>query len=142
MASEKRAPAKKRRITTPSAWESPESGTWSNCFVVGDQVIIAGMVARAPDGKLVGGSDPYEQSVAAFENMRGFIEAAGGKMDDIVKINVYLTDIRHRPAFVKARRKFFSGDYPAAVVIGNVTLASPELLVEIDGWGFIGASAQ
>jgi 2-iminobutanoate/2-iminopropanoate deaminase len=99
------------------------------------------MVARAPDGALLGGSDPYEQSVSAFENMRRFIEAAGGTMDDIVKINVYLTDIRHRPAFLKARRMFFSRDFPAAVVIGNVTLASPELLVEIDGWGFIGAGA-
>jgi 2-iminobutanoate/2-iminopropanoate deaminase len=133
-------PPKKRRITSPLVYESPEPGTWSNCLVVGHQLILAGMVARAVDGSLVGGCDPYDQSVAAFENMRAFVEAAGARMDDIVKINVYLTDIRHRPAFMKARRKFFTEDFPAAVVIGNVTLASPELLIEIDAWGFVGAS--
>lgn len=132
----------KTRITHPGTWESPEPGTWSNCFLVGDHIILAGMVARAKDGGLVGGSDPYLQSVAAFENMKSLVEAAGAMMDDIVKITVYLTDIRHRPAFLKARRNFFTGDFPASVVIGNVTLASPELLVEIDAWGFIGAGAK
>ena len=46
--------------------------------------------------------------------------------------------MRFRPAFLEARRKFFSGDFPAAVVVGNVTLAAADLLVEIDAWGFIG----
>ena len=40
--------------------------------------------------------------------------------------------------FVAFANKFFTGDFPAAVVIGNVTLASPDLLVEFDAWGFIG----
>lgn len=133
------ASAKKRRVTSSKVPESREPGTWSNCFVVGDQVILAGMVARASDGSLIGAGDPYKQSMAAFQNMRALVEAAGAKMNDIVKINVYLTDIRHRPDFLKARRKFFTGDFPAAVVVGNVTLASPELLVEIDAWAFMGA---
>lgn len=132
----------KKRVTSHTVRESPEAGTWSNCFVVGKQLILAGMVARAKDGSLVGGSDPYEQSVAAFENMQALVEAAGAKMDDVVKINVYLTDMRHRPAFLKARRKFFTGDFPTAVVIGNITLASSDLLVEIDAWGFIGAGGR
>jgi 2-iminobutanoate/2-iminopropanoate deaminase len=135
------ASAKKRRVISPKVHESPEVGTWSNCFVVGNQVILAGMVARASDGSLIGDGDPYEQSVAAFQNMRELVEAAGARMDDVVKINVYLTDIRHRPAFLKARRRFFTGNFPAAVVIGNVTLANPELLVEIDAWAFIGAGS-
>ncbi len=132
--------AKKRRVISAKVPESPEAGTWSNCFVVGDQVILAGMVARGADGSLIGGGDPYKQSLAVFENMRALVEEAGAKMDDIVKINVYLTDIRYRPDFLRARRHFFTGDFPAAVVVGNVTLASAELLVEIDAWAFIGAS--
>src|SRR5438105_4942016 len=120
---------KKQRVISPHVPESKEPQTWSNCFVVGNQVILAGMVARAPDGSLIGGNDPYAQSIAAFENMKTLITTAGAKMDDIVKINVYLTDIRHRLAFLEARRKFFTGDFPAAVVVGNVTLASPDLLV-------------
>ena len=130
--------AKKIRITSPEVYE-PESDMWSMCFLVGDQVIFAGMVAWDKDGSLVGGSDPFEQSVAAFKNMQALIESAGGTMSDIVRITVHLTDIRFRPAFLKARRKFFKGDFPAAVVIGNVTLADSNLLVEIDAFGFIGA---
>lgn len=112
---------------------------WSNCFRVGDQVVFAGMVAWNKDKNLVGGSDPFEQSVAAFNNMQALIIAAGGTMKDILRITVYLTDMQYRPAFLEARRKFFEGDFPAAAVVGNVTLAHPDLLVEIDALGFIGA---
>jgi enamine deaminase RidA (YjgF/YER057c/UK114 family) len=131
------AVAKKKRITSPKVGE-PAPGLWSNCWVVGNQLILAGMVPWDKNGALVGGNDPYAQSIAAFENMKALVEAAGAKMSDLVKINVYLTDMRFRPAFIEARKKFFTGDFPAAVVIGNVTLASPDLLVEFDAWGFIG----
>ena len=129
---------KKIRITSPDVCE-PEAGMWSNCFRVGDQVVFAGMVAWNKDKNLVGGSDPFEQSVAAFNNMQALIIAAGGTMKDILRITVYLTDMQYRPAFLEARRKFFEGDFPAAAVVGNVTLAHPDLLVEIDALGFIGA---
>jgi len=130
--------AKKIRITSPEVCE-PEAGLWSNCYRVGDQVIFAGMVAWDKDKNLVGGGDPFEQSVAAFNNMQALIKAAGGTMKDIVRITVYLTDMAFRPAFLEARRKFFTGDFPAAAVVGNITLAHPDLLVEITGLGFIGA---
>jgi len=129
--------AKKRRVISPKISE-PAEGLWSNCFVVGNQFFLAGMVPWDKDGKLIGGNDPLKQSIATFENMKHQVEAAGAKMSDIVKITVYLTDMRFRPAFVEARRKFFSGDFPAAAVVGNVTLAAPDLLVEIDACGFIG----
>ena len=129
---------KKVRITSPKVWE-PEAEMWSNCFVVGNQLILAGMVALDPDHSIVGGDDPFKQSMAAFRNMKNLVEAAGGTMSDIVKITVYLTDMKNRPAFLEARRNFFTGDFPAAAVIGDVTLADPDLLIEIDAWGFIGS---
>src|SRR5262249_17732346 len=121
---------RKVRIRSASVHEEPP-GFWSNCYLVGNQIILAGMVAPDKRGKLVGGSDPYKQTIQAFKNMKALVEEAGGKMDDVVRIEVYLTDMRFRPAFVEARRKFFTGDFPTSAVIGNVTLASPDLLVEI-----------
>ncbi len=132
---------KKIRITSPDVCEA-DAGMWSNCFRVADQVILAGMVAWDEDKNLIGGNDPFEQAVAAFNNMQALITAAGGTMKDIVRITVYLTDMAYRPAFLESRRKFFTGDFPAAAVIGNVTLAHPDLLVEITGLGFIGAGDQ
>jgi enamine deaminase RidA (YjgF/YER057c/UK114 family) len=133
-----RTTPRKRRIVSPKVSE-PDPGLWSNCYRVGDQVFMAGMVAWNAERKLVGGADPYAQSVQAFKNMKALIEAAGGTMRDIVKITCYLTDIRFRPAFVKARRQFFKGNFPCAVVVGSVTLASADLLVEIDAIGIVGA---
>jgi 2-iminobutanoate/2-iminopropanoate deaminase len=128
---------RKTRIISPKVREQ-EPGLWSNCLVVGNQFFLAGMVPWDKDGNLVGGNDPYKQSIATFENMKTLVEAAGAKMSDVVKITCYLTDIRFRLAFVEARKKFFTGDFPAAVVVGNVTLASADLLVEIDAIGIIG----
>ncbi len=132
---------RKRRVTVPSVRE-PEAGLWSQCFVIGDQFYVSGQVVRDELGRLVGASDPLAQSIQALTNLKSFVEAAGAKMDDVIRITVYLTDIRFRPAFIEARRKFFRGDFPGAVLIGNVTLAAPELLVEVDAWGVIGAGAE
>ncbi len=130
--------AVRKRITTPLSGE-PDAEMWSNCFVVGDQVIIAGMTSKDLDGSFRAIGDAYQQTVHCFERMRAYMEAAGGTLHDIVKINIYLTDIRYRPDMVKARKEFFSGDFPPAVVVGNVTLATEEILVEIDAWGILGS---
>ena len=130
--------ARNVRVKSPKVREQPP-GFWSNAFVFGDQFCIAGMVATEPDGSVVGGDDPSEQAMQTFRNIRHMVEAIGAKMDDIVKMTIYLSDIRYRPAMVEARKKFFSGDFPCAVAVGNTTLARAELLIEIDAIGFKGA---
>jgi 2-iminobutanoate/2-iminopropanoate deaminase len=131
---------KRERILTPESHE-PEPGMWSNCFKVGNLVIMAGMASKGLDGKVAHKADPYQQTVFSFRRMKAYVEAAGGTMDDIVKLTCYLTDIRFRPDFVRARKEFFKGDFPPCVVIGNVTLASEEILVEIDAWGIVGSGS-
>ncbi len=127
----------KKRVTSPLVYE-PEEGMWSNCLLVGDQIVLAGMVSLDVDREIVGENDAYVQSVQSFTNMKNLVEAAGGTMADITKLAAYLTGMEHRPAFLEARCEFFSGDFPAALVIGNITIARPELLVEIDAWGTLG----
>jgi enamine deaminase RidA (YjgF/YER057c/UK114 family) len=129
---------KRRRIVVPEVKE-PAAGMWSNCYVVGNLVVIAGMVGKGDDDRLVGPGDPYEQSVALFRRMRLFITAAGGKMSDIVKLTAYMTDIRHRQAFIKARQEAFTGDFPPCVVVGGAAFAQPEYLVEVDAWAILGS---
>lgn len=129
---------KRRRVIVPEVQEPPE-GYWSNCLVIGNFVTIAGMVGRDSKNELVGPGDPYAQTVAAFERMKLFVEAAGGKMSDIVKLTAYLTDIRHRLPFVEARKKFFTGDFPTCVVVGGTVFAQPEYLVEIESIAILGS---
>jgi len=93
---------KKRRISSGAVPEPPPQ-TWSNALVVGNQVFIAGMIAS--NGKeMVGGNSMYGQAKAIFEKIRHLMEAAGGKMDDIVKVIIYVTDIKRREEVWKARR--------------------------------------
>jgi len=131
---------KRNRIYTNQVRE-PQPGLWSNCLVVGDQFFISGQVARDSEGNVVGPGDPLRQSVQALENLKAYVEAVGASMQDILRLGIYLTDIRHRPAFIEARRQFFTGDFPTALLIGDVTLAAPELMVEVEAQGIVGCSA-
>lgn len=129
---------RRRRIIAPGVAE-PAPGLWSNCFVIDNLVVMSGMVGRAKDGTILALGDPYKQSVLAFERMQAFMEAAGGKMSDIVKLGAFLVDIRHRDEFVKARQQFFRDDFPPCTVIGNVAFADSRFLVEVDAWAILGS---
>ncbi|MBL4721893.1 MAG: RidA family protein [Alphaproteobacteria bacterium] len=133
---------KKRRIISEKVGEPPKD-TWSNCLVIGDQVFIAGVTARGDtfDGA-VDGNDAYEQAVAILTKIKHLMEEAGGCMDDVVKVLIYLTNIDDRDAVWKARREFFTGDYPVSTLIEISKLVRPELCVEIEAIGILGASGN
>jgi len=129
---------KKRRVISEHVGEPPE-GTWSNCLVVSDQVSIAGMTARGAsfDGDM-GDSDAYAQAKAIFQKIKHLMEAAGGSMDDLTKIVVYLTDIDDRDAVWKARREFFTEPFPVSTLFEVSKLVRPEMKVEVDALGTLG----
>jgi len=128
---------KKRRASSPHVPEPPPQ-TWSNALVVGNQVFIAGMVARDDKG-LVGGDSMYGQAKAIFAKIRHMMEAAGGKMDDIVKVVIFVTDIKRREEVWKARREAFTGDFPVSTLVEVRALAAPEFLVEVEAIAVLGA---
>jgi enamine deaminase RidA (YjgF/YER057c/UK114 family) len=133
---------KKQRIVSPEVPEPPER-TWSNCLVIGDQVFLAGLVARgATFDAEIETTDAYQQTVAIFTRMKHLMEEAGGCIDDVVRVLIYLTDINDREAVWKARREFFSGDYPVSTLIEISKLVRPELKVEIEAIGILGASGN
>jgi enamine deaminase RidA (YjgF/YER057c/UK114 family) len=129
---------KKRRVTTAAVAEPPAK-TWSNCVVIGNQVFVSGMTARGPDG-VTGGDSMYGQSKAIFEKIKALVVAAGGGMDDVVKVNIFVTDIKRREEVWKARAEYFTGDFPASTLVEISALAAPELLVEIEAVAFIGCA--
>ena len=130
--------AKMRTITSPKVAEPPP-GRWSNCKLVGDHVFIAGLVASDP-GKPVP-SGEYAQAKRIFEKIKDLIEAAGGAMNDIARVRIFVTDIKNREEVWRARAEFFTGDFPTSTLVEVRALATPELTVEIDAEGYIGASA-
>ncbi|MDP7343388.1 MAG: RidA family protein [Alphaproteobacteria bacterium] len=117
----------------------PEPGLWSNCMRCGDQLFISGFVALSNSGEVLGINDPGEQTRVILRNIRHYIEAAGGKMSDVARVRIYVTDMRHRPTILAARREFFSGDFPCSTLVGVSTLVDPAYLVEIDADAILGA---
>ena len=81
--------------------------------------------------------DPYPgnfdgQVRLAFERMRKTLETAGGKLDDIVTMTVFITDMANGTRFTQLRKEFFQeGRYPASALIGIKELARPEMMIEI-----------
>ena len=106
----------KKRITAAGVGEPPE-GTWSNCLVVGNHVYIAGMTARSDEFNRIVGDTAYDQAKTIFAKIKALIEAAGGTMADIVKVNVFLTDIDDRQQVWEARREFFTGDIAVSTLV-------------------------
>jgi enamine deaminase RidA (YjgF/YER057c/UK114 family) len=117
----------------------PRPGSYTNCKKVGNQVFISGMVAWDGQLKPLGGNDACQQSRIVLGYIQKLMEAAGGKMDDVMTITVYTTDMRHQPAFWKARAEFFSGDFPCSTLVCVHSLFLPELLIEVNAIGIIGA---
>ncbi|MEQ1954922.1 RidA family protein [Mesorhizobium sp. CN2-181] len=128
-----------KRIISDKVKEAPPK-TWSNCLVVGDQFFVSGMTAHDLDGNVAGGKDMYSQSRQTFLKIQALVEAAGARMNDIVKMTIFVTDISERKEVWRAREEFFTGNFPACSLIGISALATPELKVEIEATGFINAS--
>ena len=117
------------------------SGTWAQCYMAGNQVFMQGQTGiRLEDyetGQVRGIGDPAEQTRIALDNIRQLMELAGGTLDDVVKIIVYVTDRDFRPAVYGEINKAFTGVKPVSTGIVVAGLALPELLMEIDAWGIV-----
>jgi enamine deaminase RidA (YjgF/YER057c/UK114 family) len=121
------------KITSPEVPEPPP-GTWSNCIVAGGVAYFAGATSR--------GEDEYAQAKGIFTKIRHLVEAAGGGMADIVKVTIFVTDIKNREKVWRARQEFFTGNFPASTLVQVAALATPELKVEIEAVAHIGASKR
>ena len=126
------------RITIPKVAEA-EPGLWSNCIRAGDLLFIAGQVAHPFEGgQTIVGSNEYQQTRQIFSRIQRICEAAGGSLDDIVKMTIFVVDIRNNTEVWRARREFFSGDFPASTLVEVRSLAGPETLVEIETVAWLG----
>jgi 2-iminobutanoate/2-iminopropanoate deaminase len=129
------------RITSPAAAEPPPE-RWSNCLVIDGIAYVAGMVARGDDPKDLAGKDEYEQTKIIFTKIKALIEAAGGTMADVVKMIIYVTNIKNNTKVWKGRAEFFKGNFPVSTLVQVAALASPEILVEIEVIAHIGKGSR
>ncbi len=126
------------KVSVPDVAEAAP-GLWSNAIRAGDLLFISGQVARPFEGGdgLVG-QDEYEQTRHVFSRIERIVRAAGGTMGDLVKMTIYVVNIGKNTDVWRARREFFSGDFPASTLVEVRSLAKPEVLVEIEAVAYLG----
>ena len=106
---------------------------YSQAVKAGDTLYISGQVAFNVNDEIVGKGDITAQTKQVFENMKALLAAASMTFDNVVKINVYLTDLANRPAFHKVREQYFkSNPLPTSTLVVVRSLAHPDLLVEVE----------
>lgn len=89
------------------------------------------------DAKDIDSHDPVEQTHKVMQNIKQLIEECGGRMEHLVKVVVYITDVRHREAIYRTMGKYLNGVHPVSTGLVVQALARPEWLVEIDGTAVI-----
>ena len=104
----------------------------------GDFVLIAGQVAFDQDNNIVGIDDPTAQARQVWKNIKAAVEAAGGTIDDIVRVVYYLADISVIKAEMEVRREMFpKGNYPCTTVIQAARLGLDGLLLEVEATAYM-----
>jgi len=96
----------------------------------GDRVWLSGTVGIRPDGSVP--TDVVEQFEIAMHNLDGALRAAGGRPENIVKVQVFLIDVNDRERINPIRQAYFGEHRPASTLVGVPALVSPELKVEIE----------
>jgi 2-iminobutanoate/2-iminopropanoate deaminase len=98
----------------------------------GRLVFISGMLAKRSDGSLAGVGDIEEQTQQVCENLKAAVEEAGGTMDDICRVDVYVRNMEHFDAIHKVRRQYFSSPPPASTMVEVTKMTTPDALIEIN----------
>jgi len=109
--------------------------TYSPVVKVGAQhatIYIAGQIAQDAQGNVVGKGDFKAQATQVFENLQRALTAAGAGFDNLVKMNIYLTDPRFREPLAEVRSRYLTGALPASTLVTVAALAQPEYLLEIE----------
>lgn len=121
-------------IATPHA--PAAIGTYSQAVRVGDTVYLSGQIGLDPATmQMVDGIDA--QIVRVFDNLKAVAEAAGGSLADVVKLNVFLTDLANFAKVNETMARYFSEPFPARAAVGVKELPRGAL-VEADAVLFIG----
>jgi len=98
----------------------------------GRTIYVSGQVAFDAEGNVVGEGDIKLQTETVLEHVKTVVEEAGGGMDDIVKVTVFITDMGLYDEIHEVRRRYFEEPYPASSMVEVSALIDPRLLIEIE----------
>ena len=126
----------RQSVSTGTIWEQ----RYSYCRAVryGERILVAGTTATDPDGQLVGQGDAAAQASYIIDKIEQAIGELGGRLADIVRTRIYVSDIDHWQAVASVHGQRFKGIDPANTLV-EARLVGDVYLVEIEAEAIIGA---
>jgi len=116
-----------------STEKAPQAiGTYSQAVKVDNTVYLSGQIPLVPDTMELVDGDMKVQIQRVFDNLTAVCQASGGELQDIVKLNIFLTDLGHFPLVNEVMSTYFQQPYPARAAIGVASLPKGSQ-VEMDG---------
>lgn len=113
--------------------QAPQAiGTYSQAVKVGATVYLSGQIALDPQTMTLVDGDTEAEVRRVFDNLQAVAHAAGGTLDDLVKLNVYLVDLSHFALVNQIMAEYFHQPYPARAAVGVAALPRGAG-VEMDG---------
>jgi len=112
---------------------APPSGVWSPVVVVknpGNLVFLSGFTSRDKDGNVFGVGDIKAQTRRVCELLKTCMESAGGTLADIVRVDVYVRDIKQFAAIHEVRREFFQNGGPTSTMVEVSSMVDERSLIE------------
>ena len=117
--------------------QAPQAiGTYSQAVKVDHTIYLSGQIPLVPETMTIIEGDIAAQITQVFDNLKAVAEAAGGDLDDIVKLNVFLTDLSNFPLVNEIMGHYFQEPYPARAAIGVAALPK-DAGVEMDAIMFL-----
>jgi enamine deaminase RidA (YjgF/YER057c/UK114 family) len=123
------------RITKINPWSRQDDFGFTQAWRLDDPgslVLLSGQTGVDADGGVVHADDLEAECRLLFENLAELMREAGGSLDDIFMITVYLTDIHDLAAFTEVEKEYFVTRWPARTAVGVTALAVPGLRVEVE----------
>jgi enamine deaminase RidA (YjgF/YER057c/UK114 family) len=112
----------------------PPGGNFSHATTIearGKLVFISGMTVHQQDGTVAGVGDIEAQTRQVCDNVKAAVEEAGGTMDDICRVDVFVRNMEHFEIIHKVRAEYFQPPLPASTMVEVTKMTHPDYLVEI-----------
>lgn len=133
----------RKAIINPSTLAHPSGFSHGILVTDGRMLFLSGQTASDSDGHIVTPGDVVAQYEQVLRNLKAVVEAAGGKMQDIAKINIFVRDrddyLAHLKPLGAIHKSFFGDYYPATALLEISRFFQDEALIEIEGLAVLGA---
>ncbi|MEW6212505.1 MAG: Rid family detoxifying hydrolase [Acidobacteriota bacterium] len=124
----RKAAQKKSKVQTDKA--PKPVGPYSQAIIAGNTIYVAGQGPIDPKTGRIEVTGIEAQAKQTFENIKAIVEAAGSSMANVVKVNIYLADLKDFSKMNEIYRQYFPADYPARATVGAQLLLG--MLIEVD----------